>query len=206
MCRCRLLSHRTHHRQEGADGGNVRVFRDWCSATVPSLALAVALAGGIYAGTASARPLPQNGGPGASGQAQQQNGPNNDPQTQGRPQHGRPQPGQPQQPGQPPRHPISQPGRPQPGQPTIQPVPGPRPTPGPGYRPGPPPPRPLPPPGVRPLPPYYFRPGDRARMQHYYHRNFGYINRGRRPVFFIGGYIPITDRRYFTPVPPHMVM
>ncbi len=33
-------------------------------------------------------------------------------------------------------------------------------------------------------------------------RNFGYINRGRRPIFTIGGFIPFGDRGYFRPVPP----
>jgi hypothetical protein len=97
------------------------------------------------------------------------------------------------------------PGRPtggRPGRPTIQPVPGPRPTPAPG-RPGYRPPRPGPgrPPGGPP-PPYGWRPGDRDRMRRYYGRNFGYINRGRRPIFTIGGFIPFGDRGYFRPVPP----
>ena len=97
------------------------------------------------------------------------------------------------------------PGRPtggRPGRPTIQPVPGPRPTPAPG-RPGYRPPRPGPgrPPGGPP-PPYAWRPGDRDRMRRYYGRNFGYINRGRRPIFTIGGFIPFGDRGYFRPVPP----
>jgi hypothetical protein len=42
-------------------------------------------------------------------------------------------------------------------------------------------------------------------MRRYYRRNFGYINRGRRPVFVIGGYIPFGDRGYFRPVPPHLL-
>jgi hypothetical protein len=109
-----------------------------------------------------------------------------------------------------PGRPGNRPGRPtngRPGQPTIQPVPGPRPNPGrptngrPGYRP----PRPGPgrPPG--PPPPYAWRPGDRDRMRHYYRRNFGYINRGRRPIFTIGGFIPFGDRGYFRPLPPGVV-
>lgn len=43
------------------------------------------------------------------------------------------------------------------------------------------------------------------RMRRYYRRNFGYINRSRRPVFIIGGYIPLGYRGYFTPVPPPML-
>ena len=39
-------------------------------------------------------------------------------------------------------------------------------------------------------------------MRHYYRRNFGYINRGRRPGFIVGGFIPFGDRGYFRPVPP----
>jgi hypothetical protein len=39
-------------------------------------------------------------------------------------------------------------------------------------------------------------------MRRYYARNFGYINRGRRPIFTIGGFIPFGDRGYFRPVPP----
>jgi hypothetical protein len=134
------------------------------------------------------------------------------PSTQAQPQAGRPgnrpgnQPGRPgAQPGRPstqPARPGNQPGRPtggRPGRPTIQPVPGPRPTPGrPGYRP----PRPGPGRPGGPPPPYGWRPGDRDRMRHYYRRNFGYINRGRRPIFTIGGFIPFGDRGYFRPVPP----
>jgi hypothetical protein len=48
-------------------------------------------------------------------------------------------------------------------------------------------------------------PNDRDRMRRYYRRNFGYINRSRRPVFVIGGSIPFGDRGYFTPVPPHLL-
>jgi hypothetical protein len=42
-------------------------------------------------------------------------------------------------------------------------------------------------------------------MRRYYRRNFGYINRGRRPIFVIGGYIPFGDRGYFTPIPPGLL-
>ncbi len=42
-------------------------------------------------------------------------------------------------------------------------------------------------------------------MQRYYRRNFGYINRGRRPIFTIGGFIPFGDRGYFRPVPPPLL-
>jgi hypothetical protein len=38
-------------------------------------------------------------------------------------------------------------------------------------------------------------------MRRYYARNLGYINRGRRPHFVIGGYIPLGSRGYFRPVP-----
>src|SRR5580698_9995404 len=119
---------------------------------------------------------PQGGGPGRPG-----NRPS-------RPAPSKPNPGRPT---------GGRPGRP--GQPTIQPVPGPRPNPGrPGYRP----PRPGPGRPGGPPPPYAWRPGDRDRMRRYYGRNFGYINRGRRPIFTIGGFIPFGDRGYFRPVPP----
>jgi hypothetical protein len=39
-------------------------------------------------------------------------------------------------------------------------------------------------------------------MARYYRRNFGYINRSRRPGFIVGGFIPFGDRSYFRPVPP----
>jgi len=42
-------------------------------------------------------------------------------------------------------------------------------------------------------------------MQRYYRRNFGYINRGRRPVFVVGGFIPFGDRGYFRPLPPPLM-
>ena len=42
-------------------------------------------------------------------------------------------------------------------------------------------------------------------MRRYYRRDFGYINRSRRPVFVVGGYIPYGDRGYFTPVPPPLL-
>lgn len=74
---------------------------------------------------------------------------------------------------------------------------------GPPMRPAPP--RPAPPHAVRPRPPYNFRPGDRDRMRRYYARNFGYINRSRRPHFVIGGFIPLGYRTYFRPVPPHLL-
>src|ERR1700722_19031755 len=122
-----------------------------------------------------------------------------------------PQGGGPGRPGnRPSRPPSGKPGGPPPGrptggspgrpvQPTIQPVPGPRPTPGrPGYRP----PRPGPGRPGGPPPPYAWRPGDRDRMRRYYGRNFGYINRGRRPIFTICGFIPFRDRVYFRSVPP----
>jgi hypothetical protein len=107
-----------------------------------------------------------------------------------------------------PGRPGDRPGRPttgRPGKPTIQPVPGPRPNPGrpTGVRPGYTPPRPGPGrPPARPLPPYAWRPGDRDRVRRYYRRDFGYINRGRRPTFIVGGFIPFGDRGYFRPVPP----
>jgi hypothetical protein len=99
--------------------------------------------------------------------------------------------------GQPPRQP-----RP-PQNPPNRPAPSPQPNPSrPPSKPSAPPPRPS---SARPpnagRPGYTFRPSDRDRMRRYYARNLGYINRARRPRFVIGGYIPLGDRRYFTPVP-----
>jgi hypothetical protein len=113
-----------------------------------------------------------------------------------------------QQPGnnrgqQPPRQ---QPPQNRPNRPAPSPKPNPNPPrrnpsrpPG---RPNTPPPRPSPgrPPNVG-RPGYSFRPSDRDRIRRYYGRNLGYINRSRRPNLIIGGYIPLGDRRYFTPVP-----
>jgi hypothetical protein len=42
-------------------------------------------------------------------------------------------------------------------------------------------------------------------LRRHYRRRFSYINRGRRPVFVIGGYIPFGDRGYFSPVPPDLI-
>jgi len=158
----------------------------WHSAIIGVLLGGAVILGSPVWATAQAPPAqpapqaqPQGGGPGRPG-----NRPSRPPS--GKP--GGPPPGRPT---------GGRPGRP--GQPTIQPVPGPRPTPGrPGYRP----PRPGPGRPGGPPPPYAWRPGDRDRMRRYYGRNFGYINRGRRPIFTIGGFIPFGDRGYFRPVPP----
>src|ERR1700722_5648910 len=156
-----------------------------------SAIIGVLLGGAVILGSpvwATAQAPPAQPAPAAPSQSSGPGRPGNRPS---RPPSGRP--------GGPP------PGRPtggRPGRPTIQPVPGPRPPPAPG-RPGYRPPRPGPgrPPGGPP-PPYAWRPGDRDRMRRYYGRNFGYINRGRRPIFTIGGFIPFGDRGYFRPVPP----
>ena len=165
------------------------------------LAASISIAG--FSASASARALPQNAGQqGSGGQRQPQTRPAPRPQPPPRPQPGKPS-------DRPTIQPVPGPGRPQPGKPINRPnpnrpvkptpLPGPRPQPGkPGYRP------PSRPPGYRP-PPYNWRPGDYDYMRRYYRRNFGYINRGRRPIFVIGGYIPFGDRGYFTPVPPHLL-
>jgi hypothetical protein len=167
--------------QTGATMGSKRRFSIWCLGIAAALFIAAEILGSPWVVAAQA------------------------PATQAQPQAGRPgaRPGNPQRrPGNQPGRPGNQPGRPtagRPGRPTIQPVPGPRPTPGrPGYRP----PRPGPGRPGGPPPPYAWRPGDRDRMARYYRRNFGYINRGRRPIFTIGGFIPFGDRSYFRPVPP----
>jgi hypothetical protein len=186
----------------------MKTFRSFISLK-PAATLALAAGFFVFMGGVEARPLPQ-----VSTQ------PVNPPQTRPapRPSPGKPaqpSPGKPQQPSRPPSkpgkpgdrpsiQPVPGPGKPQPGKPINRPVrptplPGPRPQPGkPGYRP------PSRPPGYRP-PPYNWRPGDYDRMRRYYRRNFGYINRGRRPVFIIGGYIPFGDRGYFTPIPPGLL-
>lgn len=165
----------------------------------------------VFSVGVEARPLPQNGSQPSTGQPQTRPAPRPSP---GKP--AQPSPGKPQQPSRPSPgkpgdrptiQPVPGPGRPQPGKPVNRPnrpvrptpLPGPRPQPGkPGYRP------PSRPPGYRP-PPYSWRPGDYDRMRRYYRRNFGYINRGRRPIFVIGGYIPFGDRGYFTPIPPGLL-
>jgi hypothetical protein len=137
------------------------------------------------------------------------------PQTQPAPPPGSTKPS----PGTPPAgSPPSQPGKPSPGYPSkpapggpSKPGPGRPTTPAPGHpptgRPVPAPPRPGPPVQPRPpgLPPYYWRPSDRDYMRRYYHRNLGYIDRSRRPVFVVGGYIPYGYRGYFRPVPVHLI-
>lgn len=54
-------------------------------------------------------------------------------------------------------------------------------------------------------PHYDFRAQDRARLQKHYQRNLAYVNRGHRPQFVRGGYIPTTYRRYITPAPARVV-
>jgi hypothetical protein len=169
----------------------MKAFRQYRFALAQGFALSIMMTAGFAAPATSAKALPQIPGQGSGGQEQQQSNSQKRPQQRSRP--GKPSDRPTSQPGRPGR--PSKPGKPS-GQPTIQPVPGPRPNPSrPGYR----------PPSVRPLPPYQWRPDDRDRMRRYYRRNFGYINRGRRPIFVIGGYIPFGDRGYFTPVPPHLL-
>jgi hypothetical protein len=52
------------------------------------------------------------------------------------------------------------------------------------------------------------KPPNRPQPGHtrYYRRNLGYINRGRRPIFVVGGYIPLGDRSYFQPVPSYLAI
>ncbi len=95
------------------------------------------------------------------------------------------------------RPPSRPPSRPT-GDVTIQPYPYP---PKPGPRP------PRPPTWGRPpqyRPPYQWRPGDWDYLHRYYYRNLGYINRSRRPVWIVGGFIPWTDFGYLTPLPPNL--
>ena len=60
-----------------------------------------------------------------------------------------------------------------------------------------PPPRPTP-----SKPPNRPQPGHTRR----YRRNLGYINRGRRPIFVVGGYIPLGDCSYFQPVRSYLAI
>lgn len=182
-------------------GAARRTFKDCRFVLALSYALLMIPTAGFGA-SALGHALRQNAGQGSSGGGQQQSRrqthpaqrppggkPGDRPTIQPVPQPGKPSPGKPGGPGKP-------------GRPIIKPTP-PRPQPGkPGYRP----PRPPNgrPPYVQPRPPYQWRPNDRDRMRRHYRRNFGYINRSRRPVFVIGGSIPFGDRGYFTPVPTHL--
>ncbi len=129
----------------------------------------------------------------------------------------RPQPSRPN-PGQGNNRPGGQPAvRPQPSRPNPS-----RPNPGgqPGVKP---PPRPNPnqrptahkppshrPPAHRPpqwgrppqnRPSYTFRPNNRDYLRRYYQHRLALINRGRRPVFTVGGYFPYGDIGYITALP-----
>jgi len=93
-----------------------------------------------------------------------------------------------------PGHPSKPPGRPTP------PRPAPGKAPHPPVRPG------RPHAGTHPYmgsprPYYHFEPRDRDRIRRYYSRDFGYINRWRRPRFVIGAYVPFGYRGYFRPIP-----
>jgi hypothetical protein len=201
----------------GAWEAAMSTFRNFRFAVAVGCALVMTPMVGYGAGVA--RGLRENSGQGSNGGGQSQSGgqqngaqkrpvsrpqpgkPSDRPTIQPVPGPGKPTPGKPN-PGKP------NPGKPwpgKPGRPVVRPTP-PRPQPGkPGYRP----PRPQPSkPGYRPpsnRPPYNWRPNDRDYLRRYYRRNFGYINRSRRPVFIIGGYIPFGDRGYFRPLPAHLL-
>ncbi len=94
-----------------------------------------------------------------------------------------------------------QPPRPYPGNNRPQP---PRPNPG-NNRPHPPRPGHRPPQWGRPphvRPSYNFRPNDRDFLRRHYRSRLRYINRARRPPFIVGGYFPVGDIGYLSPVPP----
>jgi hypothetical protein len=159
------------------EGAAMRTFKDCRFVLALGYALLM-IPAVVFGASALGHALRQNAGQGSSGGGQQQSRPQTRPAQ--RPQGGKPG-----------DRPTIQPV-PQPGRPIVKPTP-PRPQPGkPGYRP----PRPPNgrPPDVQLRPPYQWRPNDRDRMRRYYRRNFGYINRSRRPVFVIGGYIPFGDR------------
>lgn len=134
---------------------------------------------------------PNQGRPGGSpGQGRPGGTPN-----QGRP-GGPPNQGRPGGPQIQPHPNPGQPGRPQPGRPQ----PGPRP---PNTRP----PQHRPPQWGRPpakRPTWGYRPGDRDYFRRYYGPRLGYVNRARRPVFVVGGFIPFGDLGYFSPLPPSL--
>src|ERR1700744_5565872 len=114
-------------------------------------------------------------------------GPQIQPHPNPRPQ---PQPGPKPQPGQPNRPPNRPPNQ---GRPPNN-----------GGRPGNRPPQQRPPQWGRPpahRPSYGFRPGDRDSLRRYYASRFGYINRARRPIFLIGGFLPFADLAYLSPLP-----
>ena len=50
-------------------------------------------------------------------------------------------------------------------------------------------------------PSYQFRPNDRAFLLRHYRSRLGFINRSRRPIFTVGGYFPVGDIGYLTPLP-----
>lgn len=109
----------------------------------------------------------------------------------------------PEPPAAPPRPPAhSTPPRPAPGTPPRPPVRPGRPHAGPPSHPGQPPYVGHGPSAGHPRPGYYFGPRDRDRVRRYYARDFGYINRARRPHFVIGAYIPFGYRSYLRPIPP----
>jgi hypothetical protein len=56
------------------------------------------------------------------------------------------------------------------------------------------------PPANRPT--YNFRSNGRDSLRRYYASRFGAIDRARRPIFRIGGYLPYEDLGFFSPVPP----
>ena len=63
--------------------------------------------------------------------------------------------------------------------------------------------RPATKPGARPN--YQFRSQDTTRLRNYYRGSFGKINRGNRPSFSRGGYVPRTYWTYFQPVPASLI-
>ena len=141
-----------------------------------------------------ARPAPSTGRPQPGNRPNPGNRPGVRPNPGTRPVN-RPNPGQP---GNPPR--------PQPSKPGVKPIPRPPSNRPPSHR----------PPGNRPVhgrppqwgrppasrPSYGFRPADRNWLRHRYAARLRYINRARRPIFTIGGYIPYADIGYLSSLPP----
>ena len=120
-------------------------------------------------------------------------------------------PSQPQNPPSPPQHrPPSQPQHPPSAPPQHYPSSPPSyrpPSQPPSYCPPQPPPAHRPPQWGRPPQyhlPYQFRPNDWDYLYRYYGRNLGYINRARRPVFTVGGFLPWGYYQYITPLPPNV--
>lgn len=135
----------------------------------------------------------QQGPPPNQGQRSSKPGQNSRP---GNAQNSRPTPGQ-KSPSRPPSNSRPSPNRPAPSRPANRPAAS-----RPATRPAPKRPVAHPAPSSRS---YAFRSQDISRLRSQYRSNYANVNRARRPHFYRGGYIPVTYRRYFQPVPPAVI-